>query len=219
MSGARVGNDVVDLDHPALRGKAEHARFLERVLAPSERDEVLGAPDPHLALWTHWAAKEAVYKVVTKLRGEPPVFVHRAFVASGDAVAYEGLRVPFHVRRDGPLLHVIAAAGADPSEVAAQAARVHTPGALWDAALEQLLPRFTAREVDAVHSLASAAVRLGARAALARALDVAERRLEIVCAPGYPGRRPPAVLLDGAPSTADVSLSHHGAWMGWAILV
>jgi phosphopantetheinyl transferase (holo-ACP synthase) len=220
MSRARVGNDVVDLDDPTLRGKPAHARFLERVLAPSERETVSGAEDPHLALWTCWAAKEAAYKVVTKLRGEPPVFVHRAFVATDEAVEYEELTIPIHVRRDGPALHVVAAVGADPSGVLAATSRVLAPGAPWDgASLEDLLPRFTAREVDAVHSLPSAAVRLGARAALAGALAVMEHRLEIVCAPGYTGRRPPAVLLDGESGPADVSLSHHGKWIAWAIAV
>jgi phosphopantetheinyl transferase len=218
VSAARVGNDVVDLDAPTLGGKTGHARFLERVLAPAERDAVLGAQDPHVALWTCWAAKEAAYKVVTKLLGEPPVFVHRAFVSNGDAVDYEGLRIPIRVRRDGPALHVVAAAGVDPSEVSADVARVDVAGAPWDAPLDGLLPRFTTREADAVHSVPSAAVRLAARAALASALEVVERRLEIVCAPGTTGRRPPAVLLDGEAARADVSLSHHGQWIGWAIV-
>ena len=62
-------------------------------------------------------------------------------------------------------------------------------------------------------------MRLGARAALSTALGVEEGRLEIVCAPGATGRRPPRVLLDGSPAAADVSLSHHGNWIAWAILL
>jgi phosphopantetheinyl transferase (holo-ACP synthase) len=217
VSTTRVGNDVVDLDAPALRGKTAHARFLERVLAPSEREAVLAATDPHRALWTAWAAKEAAYKVVTKLRGEAPVFVHRSFVTERETVTFEGARIPFRVVGVDPALHVVAAAGADPGSVAVGLARVDERGAPWDAPLQRLLGRFTEREADAVHSRASAAVRLGARAALAAALDVAERRLEIVCAPGFAGRRPPNVLLDGRAAPADVSLSHHGGWIGWAI--
>ncbi len=219
MSAARVGNDVVDLDDPALRGKTGHARFLERVLAPSEREAVSRAEDPHVALWTCWAAKEAAYKVVTKLDGEPPVFVHRAFVYTAEAVEYDGRRIPIHVRRAGPALHVVASVGVDPSEVSATTVRLDEWGGPWHGPLERLLPRFTPREADAVHSVHSAAVRLGARAALSDALQVVERRLEIVCAPGYTGRRPPAVLLDGEAAPADVSLSHHGKWIGWAIVV
>jgi len=219
VSAARVGNDVVDLDDPALRGKTGHARFLERVLTPAERVSVLGAEDPHLALWSCWAAKEAAYKVVSKLRGSPPVFVHSAFVTGVEGVAFEELAIPVRARRLGSALHVVAAVGADPASVAAEVARVDEAGAPWDAPLERLLARLTAREADPVHSVPSAAVRIGARASLAAALAVAEERLEIVCAPGQVGRRPPAVLLDGAPAPADVSLSHHGGWIGWAFSV
>lgn len=212
-----VGNDVVDLDHPAVRGMVTHRRFAQRVLAPTERLAVERAGDAHLALWTRWAAKEAAYKVVSKLRGEPPVFVHRAFVTGDDAVEYEGTHIPIRVRRSGALLHVTAVVG-DVSPVVEEAP-LAAPGTSGEEPLDTLLERFTPREADAVHSRESAAVRLGARAALAAALGVEERRLEIVCGPGTTGRRPPSVLLDGAPAPADVSLSHHGRWIGWAFLL
>jgi hypothetical protein len=214
-----VGNDVVDLDDAALQGKSTHGRFLERVLDPEERAAVVESDDPHLALWTRWAAKEAAFKVVSKLRGAPPVFVHRAFGVRGGVVEYEELRLPFRVLRDGPVLHVVSTAGADPASATVRTARLGDPGAPWDGPLESLLARLTPREADAVHSRPSGAVRLGARATLASALGVPERRLEIVCAPGPVGRRPPMVLLDGAPAAADVSLSHHGDWIAWAVLV
>jgi phosphopantetheinyl transferase (holo-ACP synthase) len=217
VSRTPVGNDVVDLDHPATRDKAGHERFLERVLAPAERAAVSAAEDPHLALWTRWAAKEAAYKVVSKLQGRPPVFAHRAFVTGGGAVEYEGTRVPVHVTHAGSILHVVASLGADPRSLVARTAPLSSAGAPWDAPLDALLRRFTTREAEAVHTFASAAARLGARAELASMLGVEERRLEIVCAPGLTGRRPPLVLLDGAPAPADVSLSHHGRWIAWAL--
>lgn len=217
MSRTLVGNDVVDLDHPATRNKAGHGRFLERVLAPAERAAVTADVDPHVALWTRWAAKEAAYKVVSKLRGQPPVFVHRAFVTGADAVEFEGTRVPVHVTRAGSILHVVASLGAGPGSLVARTAPLSSADAPWNAPLDALLRHFTTREAEAVHTLASAAARLGARAELASLLDVEERRLEIVCAPGPMGRRPPLVLLDGVPAPADLSLSHHGRWIAWAL--
>lgn len=214
---AVVGNDVVDLDHPAVRGMVTRRRFAERVLAPSERFDVEGAEDPDVALWIRWAAKEAAYKVVSKLRGKLPVFVHRAFVMRDDAVEFEDTRIPIRVKRSGDLLHVVAVFG--DGSPAVEEAPLARAGAAWEGPLATLLERFTPREVDAVHSRDSAAVRLGARASLAAALEVEERRLEIVCAPGSTGRRPPSVLLDGAPAPADLSLSHHGRWIGWAFLL
>jgi hypothetical protein len=90
------------------------------------------------------------------------------------------------------------------------------PGASWSAPLPTLMERFTRAEADAVHGRASAAVRLAARRSLATLLAADESRLEIVCAPGRPGRRPPAIRLNGAPATADVSFTHDGRWIAWA---
>lgn len=86
----------------------------------------------------------------------------------------------------------------------------------WAGPLAELMRRFTPREAHAIHSHASAAVRLAARGDLARALEVEEARVEIICAPGVQGRRPPFVFLDGEPAPADVSLSHDGPWLAWA---
>ncbi|HKJ02207.1 MAG TPA: 4'-phosphopantetheinyl transferase superfamily protein [Longimicrobiales bacterium] len=220
MTGTRaVGNDVVDLLDPRTHGRVGDDRFLARVLHQRELTAVRAAPDPDESLWMHWAAKEAAYKVVSKLRGAPPVFVHRDFVVDGDGVGHEGSRYPLEVTRLGSVIHALSCAGAPPSEVVAGMGELDRSGAPWRGSLEELLARFTEREADPVHSRASAAVRLGARAALASALDVAEERLEIVCAPGVTGRRPPRVLLDGSPAGADVSLSHHGRWIAWALLL
>ena len=38
----------------------------------------------------------------------------------------------------------------------------------------------------------------------------------VVGVPGATGRRPPLLLLDGGATHLDVSLSHHGDWIGWA---
>ena len=95
-------------------------------------------------------------------------------------------------------------------------ARLDEAGAVWSGALTDLEQRLTPRELDAVHSRASLAVRIAARASIAEALSVDEHRIEIVCAPGKPGRRPPAVFVDGEPDTVDVSLSHDGHWIAWA---
>ena len=68
-----------------------------------------------------------------------------------------------------------------------------------------------------MHSRASVLVRLAARATLARGLDVAEARAQIVCGEGPRGRIPPEAVLDGNAAPVDVSLSHHGRWLAWGI--
>lgn len=233
-----VGNDVVDLTADRTRGKARNQRFLQRILDPVERAYVANSAEADLALWRLWAAKEAAYKIASKLLPEPPVFEHAAFGVrwSADDAAAKGVRtgtvrwqdveVVVVVTHDGDHVHAVGHAG-EPGGLAhaeerslatigVGLGRLDDPHALWAGSEDALRRRFTPREADAVHSLASAAVRLAARDALAGALGVVEARLEIVCAPGDKGRRPPWVFLDGAPAAADVSLSHDGPWLGWA---
>ena len=98
-------------------------------------------------------------------------------------------------------------------------ARLDEAGAAWSGPVAALEQRLSPRELEAVHSRASLAVRIAAREAIADVLGIDEHRLEIVCAPGKPGRRPPTVLVDGEQDTVDVSLSHDGDWIAWAFAV
>lgn len=242
-----VGNDVVDLEDPRTFGKAGDERFTARVLDAVGLAAVRGAEDPDLELWCRWAAKEAAYKVVSKLVGEPPPFVHRAFVVAWDrsetpvgtggavgattsvvrsgAVTHEGRPIPVRVMchfEAGRRCAVHALADSNPTAGARQRGvmwgldLLDRPSTAWSGPLDDLMSRFSERELDAVRTRRSAAVRLAARASVAERLGVAEERIEIVCDPGAFGRRPPRVLLDGAPADADVSLSHDGRWIAWS---
>ena len=230
-----VGNDVVDLTDPRVYGKASDVRFLERIFGEEERAAIAGATDSDLELWQRWAAKETAYKAVSKLRGSPPTFAHRAFVVSwahsgeqdgspgrrSGSVLYESTIIHIEAAWDRQTVHVVGWVG-DPAHLRwddmlrSRLARLDEPGAAWSGPRTELERRLTPRELEAVYSKASVAVRIAARAAIADALAVDERRLEIVCAPGKPGRRPPHVLVDGEPGTVDVSLSHDGEWIAWA---
>ena len=251
MSSVCVGNDIVDLTNPRTRGRSNDDRFVARVLAAAERRTVAAAADPDLELWCHWAAKEAGFKAISKLVGEPPPFIHRAFeVAWSDSAGPVDAELPGSLQveaADGARLvrrgsvswrdrhaqvavalhpsgvHAVAFAARElpgrPVRVRPRVALLDDPRGPWAGSLEELLPLLSPREADAVYSLASAAVRVGARAELAELLDVTERRIEIVCAPGPTSQRPPRVLLDGKEAEADVSLSHDGpliAWVLWA---
>lgn len=236
MSTIFVGNDIVDLAEPRTEGRATDDRFVERVFDADEQAAIRAEPDADLELWARWAAKETGFKVVSKLIGAPPPFVHKAFKvewtesaeAAGTSessvvrvgrVTYEGheARVSVALRPGG--IHAIGygAPGQTPEcpVLRPQVAELDDPDSAWAGAFEELEARLTERERDAVYSRQSAAVRLGARADLAHSLEVDEARLEIVCDPGPTSRRPPRVLLDGEMTAADVSLSHDGRWIAW----
>jgi hypothetical protein len=109
---------------------------------------------------------------------------------------------------DGP-------AGDEPVEWGWGAARELDPAP--DDPLETLVLRLSEGERTPVHSRGSALVRLAARAALATALHADEARVAVITREGPKGRMPPVAMLDGRAAPADVSLSHHGRWIAWAI--
>jgi len=84
-----IGNDVVDLTEPGVAGKERDRRFMDRVFTPEERERILTAAAPTLALWKTWSAKEAAFKIASKVR-EGIVFAHRRFeVVPWDALEME----------------------------------------------------------------------------------------------------------------------------------
>jgi len=237
VSTIYVGNDIVDLEEPRTEGRATDDRFVGRVFDAEEQAAIRAAHDPDVELWARWAAKEAGFKVISKLIGGPPPFVHRAFKVEwaeageptrGDVLRVGSVRYQEHearvtVARCSGSVHAVGFGGSggapDGVDLRPRVELLEESDAPWSGSLEELRARFTARELDAVYSRQSAAVRLGARADLAKALHVDEGRLEIVCDPGPTSQRPPRVMLDGARAHADVSLSHDGRWIAWVLLM
>ena len=242
-----VGNDVVDLADPRTGGHSTDERFVRRVYGAEEQEAIAASGDSDLDLWSRWAAKAAGFKVISKLIGESPPFVRRAFrvvwssreratdagvetaIRSG-AVHYEprhaggtgvGLEATVSVVLREDALHAVGfgSRGGHSGDVHIEphVELLETPDSVWAGSLNELTPRLTERELDALYSRQSAAVRLGARAHLADVLRLAEERIEIVCAPESTSERPPHVLVDGERVQADVSLSHDGRWIAWAI--
>jgi len=230
-----VGNDVVDLTNTRTEGRALDERFIGRVFDAEEQEGIRLAGATDLEIWCRWAAKEAGFKAISKRLGSPPPFIHRAFkvawAASHDrsegvvregSVRYGEIVASVTVELSPGAVHAVATCsgdGAGDGRVEPRLEAIANPTAPWSGSLETLMGSFTEREADAVYSVHSAAVRIGARAELARRLGVDEERVEIVCAPGPTSQRPPLVLLDGGPSAADVSLSHDGRWIAWATWV
>ena len=215
-AAAPVGNDVVDRSHPRCRYKATDVRFLERVFDQPERERILSAPDVDRALWRAWGAKEAAFKVVSKLRGSPPPFSHTRLRVTrddpgGGVVSYGDVRVAFmETPGDSDVrVHVLAWPAGDPSHLET---RIEV--------LPQGPPQIEAltdRERRAVHSPASGWIRVMARAHAAAVLGVPETDVEIACSPGPPGRGIPRLLVGGEPADWDISLSHHGRFLAWVL--
>jgi hypothetical protein len=197
----------------------EDARFLRRILTDREASAVRRADDPDLALWRRWAAKEAAFKTVTVVRGEPPVFEHAAFEVEESApgrgrVRWRDLAIRWTASGETGEGWVHVVAWREES-----ARRVRLEGGCARLAAVEHIPsdRFTGRELRAIHSEASARVRLLARAQLAALAGVPEAELEIVSPEGPPGRTPPRVLRSGRPWAWRIGLSHHGSLVAWVL--
>lgn len=198
-----VGNDVVDLRDSDADLDSYSPRFARRVFTSRERLVIASDPDPVRCHWRFWAAKEAVYKVLRKREprsvfsprllevamqpGEP----HEARVVDRSAPAPGGR---FSVRFfDEP--SAVHAVTAFPKWNAARV--VHGFACNGDAHGDGMTPGHAVRHL-ACRKIASA---LGLEAS-----DLEVRKQ---------GRIP--VLLDrGHPVQGNLSLSHHGAWTGFA---
>jgi phosphopantetheinyl transferase (holo-ACP synthase) len=188
-----LGNDLVDLADPETEEAALHPRFDARAFTDAERAALARAADRHALRWTLWAAKEAAYKAAR--RGDAGVRFHpREFVVDGDVVAHASGR--YHVawsRADGAL-HAVASVkkGSDP-----------------------FLTRFVAgsRRLAADEDPGASAREQAIRSA-AELLGCASSELSVASA-----ARVPQLLRGGAPTGLALSLSHHGAYAGFALAV
>lgn len=221
-----VGVDVVDLTGTRTRNRAADPRLTERVFTPGERARIREAAHPDQELWTLWAAKEAAFKVISKLDDRPPVFRHAAYEVVDppgtpvSSLAWGDLRVGLGVDADEHRILVWAWNGEAPEILVARASVRDALSILVldPDAEEWMAQRFREEERDAVHSLPSALVRLLVRRDAARVLGRGESDLTIVCPPGDTGRRPPFLHESGIVSRhADVSISHDGDQLAWAV--
>jgi phosphopantetheinyl transferase (holo-ACP synthase) len=196
--------------------------------------------------WSLWAAKETAYKVLCKSLGSSPVMVHRTLVSRLEfsATTMELVEVRGEVR-SGSLrvrlsgwaspeyVHLVGVGSRDEPSAAGQSdpeqsipARQRSPLEMGmerlpeGLVLNELRDRFTDREWAGVHGIPSAWVRILARRRLAGLLTPSGGTVEILTSGDRPGRTPPRVRVDGSPRPdLDLSLSHHGRFVAWALLL
>jgi len=273
----RIGNDVVDLRHPACRGRTPGDPFAARILADPERAWIDEAPDAaswSLRLWALWAAKETAFKALEKGPFPSRVFRPRSLVcdmlieslevlglgggaitrfsgrvvrkaAGGELDGDSGDSGPIPVAvegtSDGSWLHMIGWSGGQARPPAwrldAGVEGSGPPaGPVGMEALEAVRAAFSEEEWEGVHSIPSARARILARDRLAAALASAPRPepgparpthrgavgmdIEILTSGDRPGRTPPRIRIAGHERPdLDLSLSHHGRFVAWALLL
>ncbi|KAA3656197.1 MAG: hypothetical protein DWQ10_15955 [Calditrichaeota bacterium] len=232
-----VGNDIVDLHSESVGNKHEDLRFMRRVFTAGERKKIELHANPEKALWMHWAAKEAAYKVICKMQKPRPVFSHAQFVVDLDPAINKGLFsnvVHATVRFRAVIIEIQFETGPDfihaiaycPFGEGLNAFAIH-PGtrvtssadlSLWDDN-KWLESHFTENELLSCVRSESALVRYFSKKAVADYLKVAESRVQII-RPQIPDNfQPPYLLIDDRRTEMDLSLSHHERFVAWAFSV
>jgi phosphopantetheine--protein transferase-like protein len=210
-----VGNDIVDLKAPEAQGKAADERFLERVLAPAERDRIAPAGLSDRMLWAFWAAKEAAYKAVCRSRpgiSAAPARYEVSFCPGAPEellsgyVDTPGERVDVALFFHEDFLHCLAAEGS----LLHSGLLVSKSERLFDsrADLSSISPEFQSRRVREM-----------AASGLSRRLGIAARDIQIRRFRSPRGLGPPAVYIRGGRSPHEISLSHHGRFAGYAAAI
>ena len=267
-SRLRIGNDVVDLEHPRCRTRPPDDRLPRRILTSRERAWLEEAPDEPSRLrrlWSLWAAKETAFKVVSKLRGTPPVFRHRAFRSdlseerespdlvrlagtvewdpaqvdpgsSSDAEGHSASPPTVTVRVEGvatgEFVHLVGWNDTgDPHrppclEAGVEGRAPGSDGPLAESSRDPLPgprrgPLFEReRRVASKRARQVAQARLGSYLVRGREDGGPAPDITIRTSAARPGRTPPRVAVDGRlRPDLDLSLSHHGRYVGWAFLV
>lgn len=211
-----VGNDVVDLRDPANQPDAIHPRFDRRVFARIEREALAASPAElrHVERWKRWAAKESAFKLVRQIHPEAPFHPHELVVTRVTATAARisapplgrHLSVTFDV--DDDRVHAVAT---DPDGLrnpdgpgkGASVAEIRSGLRQWSGGPGTETPEREVRRC-AAEALADWLV-----------LEAASVRIE----PAGPGDRRPLARSGDLVLPADVSLSHDGRWLAWALLL
>lgn len=189
-----VGNDVVDLSDPESSFDACHSRFDRRVFVPEEFEALSIEYTDAQRRWILWSAKEAAYKAARR-ENAGVVFSPARFVVNLDpslcgSVSLGILRWPVRVWIGGDCVHAVVSKDESFSGTLSGACRLTTT--------ELRDP--------------SQAVRRFAIASIAAELDVATFDLRIEKC----NRIPQLIVADEAAPMA-LSLSHHGAYVGFAL--
>jgi phosphopantetheine--protein transferase-like protein len=233
-----IGNDVVDLGEPGVSGKEHDRRFMDRVFTPEERERILVAAAPTLALWKTWSAKETAFKIASKLR-ERVVFAHRRFEVvpenaweperlAGEAIGlwasvyFDDLEIRVRWETALDYIHCIGQLARHSDADALRTTRdlVQRPRHLLSGIVHEghaLSGALSGAERASVYSTASERARLLAR----RLMDRWEQHLqgaEIVRLWRARGWSAPVISLGGRPVPGfDVSLSHDGRFVAAAV--
>jgi len=227
-----LGNDIVDLTEAGVTDKSHNARFVERVFSLEEKYAISVSENPDLTLWMFWAAKETAYKIISKITG-PPVFSHKKFKAtfrkqiskskSKFEVVYNTRQFQIELTTNINYIHAVGAhanTGERLNYLLSEKVHQVTHSELKDwQNINRWLEHFTKEELVSIHYAESALIRFHCKELVAKELKIAPSRLQIIRPSKARRPQPPFLLLDNKQTEIDISLSHHGVWLGFCFSI
>jgi hypothetical protein len=204
-----IGNDIVDLTDPGNIGKSRDLRFLQRVFTDAERTCIVAADEPDVLLWALWAAKETAYKIASKT-DILAVFIPRLYpvvLSSGDDKPTRSGWV------DTPKGPVVVRVAITPEYLHCIGATQY-PGILDDVLWE--VERLPPPAADGHYDPSTSVRRLAGRR-LAKILDRPAADIDIRRFNDIDQWGPPAPYIEGQAAAFDLSLSHDGAFIAYAM--
>lgn len=192
---------MVDLRDPHNRPAALHPRFDVRVFRDEERDAFPAAPDAgarHRLRWTMWAAKESALKYLRQIEPglpfHPREFVVRLDSSTTGRVTHGETELEVTLDVSPERVHAVTLGAPDTGETPVGArigiARAHSP---TDASAE--VRRHAAREIAGLLGVRPAGIEIDGSA-----------------------RSVPRAHYDGGLLPVELSLSHDGDWLAWAVV-
>jgi len=224
LFGPCVGNDVVDLFDPETQRKTIHHRFDERVFTEKERSAIRASTCAHRARWAHWAAKESAYKVVKKLDSQtvfsPIQFKVLLGPRGNGIVEYRDRQIRVTVKQSQRFVHAIATAPktALPSKhLRVESNHGNSGGFAFSTGTEPrqvtVLDRARAiRDIDSRPDVVSRLAGQFATETVGSLLRIPPKDIDITSE-----RRVPRAYYKGAALPIDISLSHHGRYVAFAM--
>ncbi|MDY6825545.1 MAG: 4'-phosphopantetheinyl transferase superfamily protein [Thermodesulfobacteriota bacterium] len=209
-----MGNDVVDLLSPYVKGKSGDRKFVQRVLTPREHQALLKYDAPDNLLQIYWAAKETAYKVI--LKSCPDVSsAPRQYNVYLDTPE-NGRDFQGWVHTPRRIVHITARQNKD---------FVHCVGAeacMIKKTVIHCVENISHRiepDVCRYSDVESRMVRTSAKRKIASILSVSEHDITITNVHHENGRLFPAVDIRREKTGISISMSHDGRFIAYAFLI
>lgn len=227
-----IGNDIVDLDLSFRSNSFNRPGFIAKILNPSEERVLSDFHCSQTLFWVFWAAKEAAFKVAAKM-GKIDLFSPKKFLVKKTdsenfslANSHSNLEVVFYhdrilveiqIDQDHTCIHAIASLAQENSNK--EQAKIFS-GQVDLTTLQSIdFPNFPAissnsKETDLRQE--SLIVRHLCILHIAAKFNLSFDRLRIIRRRNKKFLGPPQICYDDQICALDLSLSHHGKWVGWA---